>query len=183
LPLRRLTIREYNDTVHDLLGDTTLPANQFASDRDQTFTFRRSGGVAVQDAKLLRTAAEALAATAARNLTAILPCDPVAAGEQACARQFVDGFGLRAFRRPLAAAEADRLMALYGTARNTLKLAFADAIGLLIEGMLQAPAFLYHWEAPATAPVREGAVLRLGPYEIASRLSYFLLGSMPDRGA
>src|SRR6185295_238040 len=113
-------------------------------------------------------------------LGALLPCDPAAAGEAPCARQFVDAFGLRAFRRPLTMAEGDRLAALYTDARNTLKLGFGDAIGVLVEAMLQAPAFLYHWEAtdPGT---REGAVLRLGPYQIASRLSYFLWGSMPDR--
>jgi hypothetical protein len=180
MPLRRLTNREYNNTVRDLLGDTTSPANQFPADRDETFLFPQAGTVAVQDAKLLRTAAETLAAAAVRKLPMLLPCDPVAMGEPACAKQFVDGFGLRAFRRPLATAEADRLMALYTNARNTLKLGFADAIGVLIEAMLQAPAFLYHLEAPATPPVREGAVLALGPYEMASRLSYFIWGSMPD---
>src|SRR5436190_23839202 len=46
LPLRRLTIREYNATVHDLLGDSTAPASKFASDRDETFLFPRAGAVA-----------------------------------------------------------------------------------------------------------------------------------------
>src|SRR5262249_25847404 len=101
--------------------------------------------------------------------------------EQACARQFVDTFGARAFRRPLAPADVDRLMKLFANGRGTLKLSFADSIGLLIEAMLQAPEFLYHWEAPLVPSQREGAVVRLGPYEIASRLSYFLWGGMPDR--
>jgi hypothetical protein len=180
MPLRRLTIREYDNTVRDLLGDATAPGKQFPDDRDETFTFRRADAIAVQDAKLIRGAAEALAAAAARNLGALLPCNP-AAGEDACAGQFIPSFGLRAFRRPLSGAETARLMALYTTGRTTLKLGFADAIGLLIEGMLQAPAFLYHWEAPAAAAIQEGPAVRLGHYEIASRLSYFLWGSMPDR--
>ncbi|HLZ07699.1 MAG TPA: DUF1587 domain-containing protein, partial [Chloroflexota bacterium] len=53
MPLRRLTNREYNNTVRDLLGDATQPANQFPSDRDSTFAFRRAGDLAVQDATLL----------------------------------------------------------------------------------------------------------------------------------
>jgi hypothetical protein len=181
MPLRRLTIREYNNTVRDLLGDSTAPGQQFPDDRDETFPFRRANAIAVQDAKLIRAAAESLAAAAVRNLGAVLPCDPAAAGEPACASQFVTSFGLRAFRRPLTAAESSRLMGLFTSARNTLKLGFAEAIGLVLEGMLQAPAFLYHWEVPAAAPIREGAVVRLGHYEMASRLSYFLWGSMPDR--
>jgi hypothetical protein len=179
MPLRRLTIREYDNTVRDLLGDLSAPARQFPDDRDETFGFRRAQPIAVQDAKLIRGAAESLAAAAARNLGALLPCDP-ASGEAACASKFVTEFGLRAFRRPLSKDEAGHLVALYDNARNTLELSFADAIGLVVEGILQAPAFLYHWEA-AGAAIHEGAVVRLGPYEVASRLSYFLWGSMPDR--
>jgi hypothetical protein len=180
MPLRRLTIREYNDTVRDLLGDNTRPADQFPSDRDKAFVFRRAGDLAVQDATLLRTAAETLATAAVTKLSTLLPCDPTT-GEDACAGQFIAKFGLRAFRRPLTSAENMRLTALYTTGRTSLKLTFSDAIGLVIEAMLQAPQFLYHWEAASTDPwLREGSVIRLGPYHIASRLSYFVWGSMPD---
>jgi Protein of unknown function (DUF1592)/Protein of unknown function (DUF1588)/Protein of unknown function (DUF1595)/Protein of unknown function (DUF1587)/Protein of unknown function (DUF1585) len=182
MPLRRLTNREYNNTVHDLLGDTTLPANQFPSDRDKTFAFRRAGDLAVQDATLLRTAAEVLATAAVPKAVSgmLLPCDP-ATGEDACARLFIAKFGLRAFRRPVTAAETTRLMTLYTSGRTTQKLAFADTIGLLIEGILQSPQFLYHWEAaPTETTIKEGAVLRLSGYQVASRLSYFVWGSMPD---
>src|SRR5437870_11900055 len=57
-PLNRLSRREYNNTVRDLLGDTTNPADAFPDDRDRSFLFRRAGLVATQDADLLRTAAE-----------------------------------------------------------------------------------------------------------------------------
>src|SRR5262245_9628595 len=182
MPMRRLTNREYNNTVRDLLGDLTHPANQFPSDRDHTFAFRRAGDLAVQDATLLRTAAEALATASKPKLVAnmLLPCDP-AMGEDACAQKFITVFGQRAFRRPLAAAETTRLTTLYTTARTTLKLTFVDGISLLIEAILQSPQFLYHWEAvPTDQSIHEGAVVRLGPYQIASRLSYFMWGSMPD---
>ena len=182
MPMLRLTNREYNNTVHDLLGDTSQPANQFASDRDPTFEFRRAGTVAVQDATLIRTAAESLAAAASPKLVngQLLPCDPTA-GEDACAQKFITTFGQRAFRRPVAADEATRLTTLYTNARTTLKLSFADAIDVLIEAMLQSPQFLYHWEASATtANIKEGSVIRLSGYQVASRLSYFIWGSMPD---
>ncbi len=179
MPLRRLTNREYNDTVRDLLGDTTQPANQFPSDRDPTFEFRRAGDLAEQDATLLQTAAEALAATAVTNLTTLLPC--AASANDACAQQFITQFGQRAFRRPVSTPEATRLTALYTTGRTTLNLAFPDAIGLLLQAILQSPQFLYHWEAaPTDAPIVEGSVIRLSGYQIASRLSYFIWGSMPD---
>ena len=155
MPLMRLTNREYDDTVHDLLGDTTQPATQFASDRDPTFEFRRAGDLAVQDATLLETAAESLAAAAIPNLDTMLSCAPT--GGDACAQQFITQFGARAFRRPLSSAEASRLMALYTTGTTTLNLAFPEAISLLIEAMLQSPQFLYHWEiSPNDAPIYDG---------------------------
>ena len=178
----RLTNREYNNTVRDLLGDTTQPANQFASDRDVSFEFRRAGEVAVQDGMLLRTAAEALATAAAPKIVPgmLLPCDP-ATGEASCAQKFLTTFGQRAFRRPVTTDEVTRLTGLYTTGRTTLTLSFAGAIGLLIEAMLQTPQFLYHWESsPTAALIHEGNVVRLDGYQIASRLSYLVWGSMPD---
>jgi hypothetical protein len=182
MPMLRLTNREYNNTVRDLLGDTSRPADQFPSDRDSTFEFRRAGDVAVLDATVLRTAAETLATAAAPKIApgGLLPCDP-STGEDACAQQFITTFGQRAFRRPVTANEATRLLGLYTAGRASLQLTFAGAVGLLIEAMLQAPQFLYHWEADPDAPlIHEGAVVRLDAYQIASRLSYFFWGSMPD---
>src|SRR5437868_2673825 len=75
-PLRRLTNREYNNTVHDLLGDDTRPADQFPVDRDETFLFARAGAISVQDAKLLRGAAEALATAAVGKVATLVPCNP-----------------------------------------------------------------------------------------------------------
>jgi hypothetical protein len=179
-PLLRLTRREYNNTVRDLLGDTTHPADEFPDDRDRAFLFRRSGLVATQDADLLRTTAEALAKTAIQTPSSVLPCD-AASGEDACAAKFIAEFGKRAYRRPLSDIETMRLTALYQNARATQKMTFNDAIETLLEGILQSPAFLYHWESPYEAPKLDGAVVQLGAYDVASRLSYFIWGTMPDQ--
>ena len=117
-PLARLTRREYNNTVRDLLGDTTHPADDFPDDRDRAILFRRSGLVATQDADLLRTTAEALAATAIKTPSSVLPCD-ASSGEDACAAKFISDFGKRAYRRPLSDAETMRLTALYQNARTS----------------------------------------------------------------
>jgi hypothetical protein len=177
MPLRRLTRREYNNTVRDLLGETTNPADAFPVDRESEFLFRRAGLVALQDLETMKDAAQALGASAVNKATTLAPCT---GDESACARKFVTTFGQRAFRRPVTTEETDRLMALYQTGRTTLMLNYASAIGLLVEGMLQSPAFLYHWELGYDAPKIEGSLVRLNGYETASRLSYFLWGSMPD---
>lgn len=179
-PLLRLSRREYNNTVRDLLGDTTHPADAFPDDRDRTFLFRRAGLVATQDADLLRTAAEALAATAVKTRSKLVTCD-AGGDEAACAAKFISEFGLRAYRRPLSTAESAHLTDLYRTARGELALGFDAAIGLLLEAILQAPSFLYHWESPYDSPRLEDGAVALSAYDLASRLSYFIWGSMPDQ--
>jgi hypothetical protein len=181
-PLTRLSRREYDNTVRDLLGDTTQPALGFADDRDRAFLFRRPGLVATQDAEVLRSSAEALARTASSKLEQLFPCDSAGAGnEAACAARFIDDFGLRAFRRPLLPQETAGLQALYETGRGSLGMSFKDAIGLLLEQMLQSPAFLYHWESPQSPRTLEAGAVKLDAYDVASRLSYFIWGSLPDR--
>ncbi|HET6282441.1 MAG TPA: DUF1592 domain-containing protein [Polyangia bacterium] len=180
MPLRRLTRSEYNNTVRDLLGDTSNPANAFPLDRDPEFLYPRAGLASLQDVDTIKDAAKAMGKVAEAKATTLAPC-PGGMAEDACARAFVTSFGLRTYRRPVATDESDRLMALYTVGRTTLALNYAGAVGLLVEGMLQSPAFLYHWELGNNLPILEGSVIKLGPYENASRLSYFIFSSMPDQ--
>src|SRR5690606_18410386 len=48
----------------------------------------------------------------------------------------------------------------------------------VVEVALQSPQFLYRVEAPVSPAT--GSSVKLGPYEMASRLSYFFWGTMPD---
>jgi hypothetical protein len=56
LPLHRLDHREYNNTVRDLLGDASRPADRFPADLDAEFFYRRAGLVSSQDYSTLVTA-------------------------------------------------------------------------------------------------------------------------------
>lgn len=178
MPLRRLNRREYDNTVRALLGTSLQPAQQFPSDSDGTFPFPRAALVAILDAEHLQDAAEALVKEA--DIAKLLPCQPTS-GEAACVKTFIETFGAKAFRRPLDQPEAERLTALHEKGRGALKLDFNGAIGLVLEGMLQSPGFLYRWELGSQAAKKDGPVVKLTPYEMASRLSYFLLRSMPDQ--
>ncbi|MDF1656014.1 MAG: DUF1592 domain-containing protein [Verrucomicrobiales bacterium] len=53
---------------------------------------------------------------------------------------------------------------------------FDDAVGFVIEAMLQSPRFLYRLEKPVTG----SRARRVSDYELASRLSYTIWGSAPD---
>jgi hypothetical protein len=135
--------------------------------------------VSSQEADTIKDAAEATSTYVSSKVMTLAPC-AAGAAEDGCARKFIADFGLRAYRRPVATDEVTRLMELYNNGRTGLGLNYAGAIQLLIEGMLQSPAFLYHWELGNALPSVEGKVVRLNHYEIASRLSYLIWGSMPD---
>ena len=86
MPLRRLNRREYNNTVRDLLGDTSRPADAFPPDRESDFLFRRAGLVSAQDTDTIRDAAEALAAAAEKNVGTLAPCAAGARPRRTAAR-------------------------------------------------------------------------------------------------
>jgi len=187
-PLRRLTLFEYRNTVRDLLG---LNADQvdvkgFSGDQDSALSGYYRGGAltTANDARNFAGSAESLATLAQGKLGSLLPCNPVPtadADQEACVGKFISQFGLRAFRRPVAKSEADNLMGLYKSLRTgEAGASFERSIGLMVSAILQSPMFLYHWELGPNAPIKDGALVRFNNYEMASRVSYLIIGSMPD---
>src|SRR5712671_4242489 len=83
---------EYNLTVRDLLGDLSAPADHFFLNGDNPLGMRVFPDSQVQAWQNPRyaQAADMLAHTALDQLDTLLPCDPGAMGEDACAMQFVD---------------------------------------------------------------------------------------------
>ncbi len=178
-PLRRLTNDEYDRTVADLLGDTTAPAQNFPGPTTTTAgydTYASGLGVSSTHAEDYLDAAEALATQAVKDLPGLLGCDPASKGEQTCTQSFVTSFGERAFRRPLTDAEVTRFVGLEATERANHS--YADSIRLVLEAFLMSPAFLYRVEIGQ--PGAPGSLVKLTSWEMASRLSYLLIGSMPD---
>jgi hypothetical protein len=178
-PLRRLSRLEYDNTLRDLLGDTTAPSRGLSADLRDGNGFAAGAWIDTVDAGGLLEVSEAVAARAIQNVPELTACAAGAAGEPACARQVVTTFGRRAYRRPLTAAEVAALEAFYKAARDTLGADHKNAMRLVVQVILQSPSFLYHAEG-AAGGVREGNLLRLGPHALAARLSYFLWSSMPD---
>lgn len=179
---RLLTRLQYDNTVRDLLGDTSAPAKSFPP--ENTMLGFGNNADAHRASLLLAeeqlSAAEGIAARAvARGLDSVLPCE---AGDrsEACASRFITEFGRRAYRRPLTDEETQPLVELF-RAGNTAW-GFDKGIELLIQAFLQSPQLLYRTESLADSNagrVGDGAVL-LDSYQIASRLSYFLWNTMPD---
>jgi hypothetical protein len=176
-PVRRLTKAQYNNTVRDLLNDTSAPANQFPQEEiglgftNNAHTQAVSGLLIEEYEK----AAAGLATRAVQNLPQLMGCNP-AGGEDACMRSFLTSFGLRAWRRPLTREESDRLFAFYTKSKQGAD--FPTAVRMTVEVMLQSPHFIYMVESGGATVA--GDVTRLTGYEMASRLSYLLWGTMPD---
>ena len=188
-PLRRLTITEYNNTVRDLVGGTLPTFTRARLGFDQTgwwpSGFARGASPANgDDARGLMLAGEELAPAVRQRLPVLLPCSAALATpaeEESCADAFIDGFSLRAFRRPLQTREKDKLHALYTVLRGPEGGdSFAEAIGDLATAMVQSPEFLYRRELAPGTLIKDGSLVRFNGYELASRLSYLFWASMPD---
>lgn len=194
LVMRRLTYREYDHMLARLLGDTTSPASgasAWTPDAQADTGFVSPNSVASYHVVQYNQTADALVDTAVQALVAgkpsgklVLPAGctaPTTTQAAACATQFINSFGLQAYRRPVAAAELADLQALFKAVSTTDGFSFTDSIGAVAKAMLQSPNFLYHWELGPTKPVKGAdGLIPLSPWQIASRLATALWESMPD---
>ena len=111
----------------------------------------------------------------------LLPCKPASetAADDVCATKFFTLVGELLYRRPLTDDEIKTQVDGAALAANTLK-SFYDGLSLSFAGMLTSPQFLFDHEAVESDPTHKNAY-RLTPYAKASRLSFFLWNSGPDR--
>jgi hypothetical protein len=176
-PLRRLTRTEYANTVADLLNVDASPAANLPAD-EVTNGYDNNAGVLTVSALhaekyVLVSEALADAAVAQRLAELTNSCDTATTGEEACARQFAQSFGRRAFRRAITPQDEQTLLTAYAAGRN-----YAEGIEVMIRAALQSPNFIYRLET--TTPPAAGALVPLSQFELATRLSYLLWGSGPD---
>lgn len=87
----------------------------------------------------------------------------------------VSAFAERAWRRPVQAEELERLLGMFDQAYARGG-SFESAIKFAFKAALVSPNFLFLAEPEPEQP----GVYELGDYPLASRLSYFIWGSMPD---
>jgi hypothetical protein len=178
--MRLLTRYEYDNTVRDLLGDATRPAQSFAPE-NRSGIFENDANdhkVSKDVVRQYMDASEDIAArAAAERLGDLLPCDPIAIGETECGHRFVRKFLPRAFRRPADGTELAAFTALFDS--TFAQYGFTGAVELTISAVLQSPQFLYRFEGVPDGAAA-GDIVAVEDFELASRLSYFLTSSMPD---
>lgn len=184
---RRLNRTEYRNTVRDLLGVDFNPVGDFPHD-DVGYGFDNIGDVLSTPPLLFEkyiAAARKIAdqAVSSKDKDKLIfiarPAGADAGGKpksnRDIAKDVLTKLATRAFRRPVQSDELERLLKLYDAGEKQEGGDFEKAMKLPIRGILISPYFLFHVENEGGADTYP-----LGPYEVASRMSYFLWSSMPD---
>lgn len=201
---RRLNQTEYNNSVRDLLGVDLKPGSIFPADGSGGEGFNNNGdalftspilmekyleaadlvmSAVLHEGKALPDAAKqamsrngitpAAIEKARQQLLSVKPDDKLSPRD--AARQIVSSFTRRAFRRPVVEGEIERLLSMFDHAHKRGD-SYEASLRLSLKAVLISPNFLFLVEPE---PEQEG-VYRLGPFPLASRLSYFLWASLPD---
>jgi hypothetical protein len=179
---RRLTRTEYDMTLRDLLQDTSnsgfarLPED-VNDPFDNDYHTQKVSPALIEAAEALGEEAAERAIANPDVMASILPCAPAGADDSSCLGQFVSTFGRRALRRPLSTEEVNEYVAQFqpfAVQAND----FNVAVAMTIRAMLQDVEFLYRIELGTPIEGKPG-VFKLSSWEMATRLSYFVLGTTP----
>lgn len=178
----RLSYEEYDRSLTDLLHLPVQESTNFPDEQSALGPYVGYDGLRVSDRLIteLERSATSLAERVVGSTdayTAVVGCQPTAAN---CRDQFIDNFGLHAFRRPLTTTEQTRYRAIFDQGATLIASgnAFKDGVQLTLQAILQSPKLLYRIESGDGTTDTAGA--RLSPYEIATRLSFMFAGTGPD---
>jgi hypothetical protein len=170
--VQRLTNSQFEHAAIDILGlpKTTDLASGLVSPISVTTFTNNEWNLSMDERTTLafEEAAEKAAALATSSPEALAR---LYAGTDAAG--FVRELGRRAFRRPVSDDEVARYTGIFARGEELYGAGFAQGAALVIRAMLQSPSFLYRTEL---GPVGEP----LTGYEIASKLSFWLLDTTPS---
>ena len=178
-PLRRLSHAAYINTLVSLFGpellEASLPLGLLPTDGERHAYLTEAKGLSMDHVVAYNAIAKSVALWVVgddERLAALSPCT-----EPECVDDLIDDFGERAFRRPLAAEEAQSLRATYdaGAAEN-----HRSGLRALLQVMLQDPRLLYLVETRGEPRSDDANVVDLSGRELAARLSYAIWQAPPD---
>ncbi|MDC0672931.1 DUF1592 domain-containing protein [Nannocystis radixulma] len=182
--LRRLLRHQYVGSIRYLLGDEAAAAAAPPEDYPlHGFDAIGAAELALQASAVeqCESSARAVAAAAVqhrRRLRTFVPCVNASTPESSCYEELAREFGRLAWRRPLAADEVDALVRIAEDGRAWGS-SFDSGLQYELMALLQSPNFVYLielGEPDAEAP----GLRRLTGLELATRMSFFLLGRTPD---
>jgi hypothetical protein len=173
VPLQRMTGGQFLNTERTIFAQPTI---QFPLEAGSTTN------ITAIEAQKINDAALALVATGGHYSYA--PCDVHGPASDSCAQGFIQAFGQKAFRRPVAQDETAWLLGVYqsaiGIPNVTPAIAFQDAIDVVAQVIVQSPQHLYLSPLGVADASLPTGLLRMTGYERATRISYTLTNSTPD---
>jgi hypothetical protein len=182
--MRRLLARQYVASVRVLLGDEAAevadpPDDQplFGLDAIGASELPLTASGVEKYERSARLVAGAAVDTAA-TYDALVPCTPAGLDDEACLATVVSAFGLRAWRRPLTQQEIDEIVDVGLVSADEYQ-SFESGVEAAVSSMLQSPHFLYIIELGEPVEGEDG-IFKLTSYEVATRMSMFLVGHTPD---
>ena len=108
---------------------------------------------------------------------AVFSCMPSTPAEaRPCAREIVERLGGKAFRRPLRPTDIESLMAFYDLKADE---GFEVGVRTALQAILASPDFVFRVEETPVG-AQAGDLHPISDLDLASRLSYFLWGTLPD---
>ncbi|HXI54516.1 MAG TPA: DUF1595 domain-containing protein, partial [Polyangia bacterium] len=186
--MHKLTIAEFTNSLHDLLGSNVPVAAPAQLEPDQQLDGFRSVSasiVAVSPMGISQFEAAINAATkfafgSATQAAQVLPCVPASVTDSACPLgQALSTFGRRAFRRPLTANDVARYVEVATDIAQEPNSSILVGLKYAVSAILQSPDFLYRVELGTPSPA-DGGRNKYTDYEMASRLASLLWVSVPD---
>ena len=177
--LWRLNDQQYGNVVHDVFGaGIVVPADVSEAVSVGAEDLARAESLTIGDdtiASNYMNSAHATALSAITDLNALVGC---AAPDATCVEKFIRTKVARAFRRALTDGEVADMLALYqlGAADGA-----SEGVRVLMEYVLQAPAFLWRTELAGADPAKVAAAPQpLSAYELAGAIGFLFLDSAPD---
>ncbi len=183
--MRRLSAREYRNTLIDLVGAEAVSSAQsqfgLLPDDYQLNSFDTAAttfsAAHVNAYAEIAFAISAFVAANASRLQMLEPCLGAPPYGDSCLAAFVGNFGKRAFRRPLTQPEVDRFLAL---AKDPLNATDQERAASVVAALLQSPDLVNLVEITGPSVPGQDNLYALSGPELASRLSYTFWGAPPD---
>jgi hypothetical protein len=176
--LRRLNRAEYRNTIRDLMDVDFQAARDFPAD-DVGYGFDNIGDVLALPPLLLEKYLDAAGQVVEKAWKGPHARQRYYAERPREIRAKLHAFASRAYRRPITAQELDRLFRLFRSAADRGG-THEEAFKTVLQAVLVSPHFLFRVELDPP-PDKPDGVRILNDWELASRLSYFLYSSMPDK--
>lgn len=181
--IRRLTKTEYANTLRDLFGvDPSIAEGLPDEVSGQGYLNSLSPLQLEQYLAIAKKVVSQIVAPPGRPRTATEkrlfgPSAKPAGDPRQAARKAARSLARKAYRRPPTEAELDVLVAAFDLGTRN-KLAYPQALHLMLEAVLVSPQFLFITPAGEAEP--DTGIVPLDGYQLASRLSYLLWATMPD---